>query len=287
MLDDLLSFLDSSRNADGGWGYTPGRASRLEPTSLALIALAAAGRPVDLTPLSAWPEREGWLLDPRDAATFNVGFNAQAILAASLSSSDAGALAARVLPALLGSRGVQLPANDFQRQDNSLQAWSWIPGTFSWVEPTAWCLLALKRWPGAGDRRMTAQRVEEADRLLADRACSGGGWNYGNANVLGQGLYAYVPVTALTLLALGDRPTHPSRAAGIAWLERERLSERSALALGLASLALARYGRPVDDVHEALEVQWHATRFLDAVHATALAVCALAGASAPGGVFHV
>ena len=32
------------------------------------------------------------------------------------------------------------------RQDGSLQAWSWVDGTFSWVEPTAWCLLLLKKW---------------------------------------------------------------------------------------------------------------------------------------------
>ena len=287
MLKLLLHIIDSSRNPDGGWGYAAGRASRLEPTALALAALAAAGRVADAGALSGWPHRDGWLLDPRDGDTFNVGFNAQALLAASVSRPVARGVSERVLPALCASKGVQLPPSEFQQQDNALQAWSWIPDTFSWVEPTAWSLLALKRWPGGGGRTAADGRIEEAERLLADRACPDGGWNYGNANVLGQQLYAYVPTTALALLALADRPAHPARASGLAWLVREQVSERSALALGLASLALSRYGEPVDEVHAALEAQWHETRFLGAVHATALAACALAGAAGPGGPFYV
>ena len=31
-----------TRNGDGGWGYEPGRTSRLEPTCWALLALGGA-----------------------------------------------------------------------------------------------------------------------------------------------------------------------------------------------------------------------------------------------------
>jgi hypothetical protein len=43
MSSPYLPRLLSLRNADGGWGYYPGKASRIEPTSLALMALSASG----------------------------------------------------------------------------------------------------------------------------------------------------------------------------------------------------------------------------------------------------
>jgi hypothetical protein len=77
------------------------------------------------------------------------------------------------------------------------------------VEPTSWALLALKRMRGALPRRRTEDRIEEAHRLLADRMCRGGGWNYGNKAILGFDLDPYPDTTALALLALQDalRPT--------------------------------------------------------------------------------
>ena len=45
---------------------------------------------------------------------------------------------------------------------------------------------------------------QEAEALLRNRQCTTGGWNYGNAEVLGKKLYAYTPTTALGLLALSD-----------------------------------------------------------------------------------
>ena len=63
------------------------------------------------------------------------------------------------------------------------------PATFSWVEPTSWCILALKKAAPDPTARETADRVIEAERMLADRCCLEGGWNYGNSNVLGKELH--------------------------------------------------------------------------------------------------
>ena len=97
------------------------------------------------------------------------------------------------------------------------------------------------------DRRGSAPidpvRVRDAERLLEDRACRGGGWNYGNSNMLGQELAAYVPTTAVALLAMRDRAGDPASIQGLEFLERHATSERSALALALASRALRAYGR--------------------------------------------
>ncbi len=138
-----MSAVLAARNPDGGWPYYPGKASRLEPTAWALLALQAAGEPVSIDPFAAWPRRDGWFLD-RTSDDVNVAFNA--IVAVALVALGAPkAMTDPLARALVASKGERLPQSDSNVQDNSLQGWSWVSGTFSWVEPTALGLLALKK----------------------------------------------------------------------------------------------------------------------------------------------
>ena len=90
--------------------------------------------------------------------------------------------------ALVAARGLALKPSPVQRQDNALQGWSWIDGTFSWGEPTAWALLALKKCRARGMTAKGAEaRIRDGEAILRDRVCVTGGWNYGNSNVFGQG----------------------------------------------------------------------------------------------------
>ena len=104
------------------------------------------------------------------------------------------------------------PQHPAIRQNPNLQGWSWTDGTFSWVEPTAWCMLAVKKL--ARSTPEAGARVAEAEKVLEDRACSGGGWNYGNPEVYGKSLLAHVPPTAAGVLALQNRRERTDRAAG-------------------------------------------------------------------------
>ena len=83
-----------------------------------------------------------------------------------------------------------------------------------------------------------AARVDEAERMLADRACAGGGWNYGNAHVFDKDLRPHGPTTALALLALQDRRDLPCVQAGSAFLTAHADRERSGLALALTLICL-------------------------------------------------
>ena len=76
--------------------------------------------------------------------------------------------------------------------------------TFSWVEPTAWACLALRRI-GQGQH----PRVEEGSKLLLDRALANGGVNYGNRRIFGIALEPIPGPTAVMLLALQGRPDDP------------------------------------------------------------------------------
>jgi hypothetical protein len=179
-----------------------------------------------------------------------------------------------LIAAIERSRGVALDDFRVNRQNNRLQAWSWIDGTFSWVEPTACCLLALKRARIDGFA-VDAERIATAEALLYDRCCVTGGWNYGSSNMFGQELPAYVPTTALGLLALQDRRAQPAFISSCAHLEREALSEPSTTALSLALLTLSTLGRRVDHIRSVLEQQLQTTLALGSQHALAMALVAL------------
>ena len=109
----------------------------------------------------------------------------------------------RVATSLIDHKGDKRQDHPAIVQDSSLQGWTWHDGSFSWVEPTAWCMLALKKLVGTRRRRGDAHR--EAETLLRDRMCEGGGWNYGNREVYGQSLPIHVPPTAAGVMALQDR----------------------------------------------------------------------------------
>ena len=134
----------AARNPDGGWPYYAGKTSRLEPTAWALLALRRRASAVSLDPLLAWPRRDGWFLD-RSSDEVNVGFNA-------LVGGGSGALDAPSPDrsdwrrALVDARGQTAPAvRPATCRTTASRAGRGLSGTFSWVEPTALGLLALKR----------------------------------------------------------------------------------------------------------------------------------------------
>lgn len=281
----LRDRLVAAANPSGGWPYYRARSSRIEPTSWALLALSGPVRPgaapaapavgsAHLEFLKSIQNGSGLLVDPGSPVA-NFGWNGLALLALDGAGFGDEPFIDRLTAALVSSKGVPLE-NDpgLAEQDNQLQAWSWIAGTFSWVEPTALAVLALKR---RRERRPEAAltRIGEAERMLLDRVCPTGGWNYGNSSVLGQDLRAYVPTTALSLLALQDRAGEPRVEMSLDWLSRHATSERSSMALSLAAICLSVFRLPVAGVLGTLASQEAETDFLGNAHLMAMAHYAL------------
>lgn len=277
-----------------GWGYYAAKSSRIEPTCWALLALVRTAGGADTSAL-AQPhlafltqlQGASGLLVETEPALANLTVNAvAAITMAALGSTAAGVLA-KLTTALTDVKGVRLQQID-PRQDSTLQGWPWVQETFSWVEPTAWCLLALKRAVRRTPTPAAASRQNEAERLLANRMCTGGGWNFGNATALGQDLRAYVPTTAIALLALQDRRDRPEVQQSLTWLRAERLSEPGTMSLALVSICLRRYGVETDDVDERLEDAVAQSEEANNVQALAMALYALSPARpGTGDAFHV
>ena len=273
----IRAALLAGRNPDGGWPYYPQHASRLEPTVWALLALARdADRPAEIDVIVRWPSRDGWLVDGPADAPVNYPFNALAALACvdRLDRPGTAPLVTTIAKHLIDVRGLALEQNDVQRQNNALQAWPWIDQTFSWVEPTAWCTLFLKKIrklaiPGA------AERIATAERLVRDRVCRDGGWNYGSSNVYGQELYPYVPTTAITLLAMQDQRADPVVVKSLKYLESNLTSERTSVALSLSAICFAIYGLPIDAIGRALAGPAEVSRVRDNVLGLAMSLYAV------------
>ena len=237
----LRATLESSRNNDGGWPYLAGRQSRLEPTAWAMLALGdrSAARL-----LLNW-RRDGLIVEPSIGQNTHA-FNAIAALilaSPSIGLPDAGKA---VATALLNHRGIPLADHPAIKQDSSLTGWSWSDGAFSWAEPTAWCMLAVKKL--CRDHPAASARLGEGERILRDRECKGGGWNYGNKEVYGQSLLPHIPPTAAGVLALQDRPSDPVVVNAARVLETQAPREGSTSALAVAWIALSALRRPMQEV---------------------------------------
>jgi hypothetical protein len=273
-LESLRQFLRDGRNPDGGWGYYRGKTSRLEPTCWALLALSAEGSSGDV--LRRWPANAGLLLE-RDGGEPNFAFHGVALLALRALGIEHEKGNAVLVSSVQQIKGIALEPTPFFKQDNSLQAWPWVAGTFSWVEPTAWCLLALKRWAATMPAAIDRSRVDVAERLLIDRCCRDGGWNYGNADVMGQQLKPFVPTTAVALLAMQDRTSHPVIERSLRYLEAHATAERSGVALALSLLASRALHLAADGPREALREQLPTILAIGNHMSAALALYALGG----------
>jgi hypothetical protein len=271
---ELSGFLRQGRNGDGGWGYYAGKASRLEPTCWALLALRGEQANTDATVLAQWPTRDGLLLE-RQGGDSNYAFHGLALLTLLARGQDHSLGNANLAAGMERVKGLTFEDSPYFRQDNKLIGWSWVAGTFGWVEPTAWCLLALKKWARVPGAQADAGRIDQAERLLLDRVCKPAGWNYGNSNALGQDLQPYVPTTAIALLAMQDRRADSTIARSVTFLEEQALSERSGSSLALAAEALSVYRRPAASVRKALVDQLPVTVAFANHAAIATALCAL------------
>lgn len=257
----------AAQRGDGGWGSYPGAPIRTEPTALCTLALALSPAEPDVARAAdagrdwlaarqldsgAWPVGDDV---PGSSWTTSLAALALSHFAGTVEQAERGA---RWLLSIEG-RGAPLWARILlrfapERQsvvlDTELTGWPWVDGTFSWVEPTAYALLALKRLRPRLSPRRAPDRIDEAERMLLDRAIGGGGWNYGNTEVFGETLWPYPDTTALALLALHDRSDAPAVSEGLDALGPMLKENGSLLAAGLGLAALSAHGRAVEGLME-------------------------------------
>src|SRR5207248_3650228 len=139
---------------------------------------------------------------------------------------------------LLSNRGQAVPRSDNFGHNTELVGWAYAEQTHSWVEPTAFAVLALKA-VGRGNE----PAAREGIAVLIDRQLPGGGLNYGNTFVLGQSTRPHIQPTGIGLLALvGEQDPSGRIAKSVAWLRRNIGPQTTPTSLGWAVLGLAAHG---------------------------------------------
>lgn len=289
MNEKPLNFLAETQNPDGGWGYYPGKGSAPEPTAYALMGLpsqadlkAARQRAWSFLKTRQLPGG-GWsvgLTDNEPAAWVSALVGHALMLEEGLSSACQAASAFVLqsfgkvpiawwmrLPVALGNKS----AFPF---DTSLGGWAWNPRTTPWVEPTCYSLIFLKESQQHRADEKTRRLVDEAERMLYDRMCLEGGWNYGNAKALGEELRPYALTTALALIALQDHARRNENQKSLAYLQRTALVEKSALSLAFSIVALDLYAQKGPELLARLDALTADDGFQKSIKTAAMALVA-------------
>jgi len=237
LIERLLSF----SLPDGGLPYYRGNASAAEPTLLAALALFASGTAADrAAPFLAWARKSQ---NPDGSIGVNPGHRDQGVwltaqAAIAFHHYGLNENSARARGFLLSLRSVTIAKDPRLKQDNTLTGWPWVPGTFGWVEPTAWSLIALSLSGLSGH-----PRAKEGARFLLDRQIPSGGWNYGNPALDDKELLPFWDTTGLALVALHGHADPKRIRDGLELMGKNQEKIESLSGLSWAVLCLQGYGR--------------------------------------------
>jgi hypothetical protein len=204
--------LSSLQNADGGWPYRVGGASRLEPTFYAMLAQWGTPAVERAWPLlKQWQMGDGGVSPGAGVRQSNWTTALWVTLHSRAGRTDGGyGQAVAWLVEMQGQEGTPLRrfVEWFKHSEDGYHperyGWTWYPGTNSWIEPTVHAVIALKlaKAADAGVRNRMRERVELGMGMIRDRQCKDGGWNYGNRTALHVNLPSYPETTAVALLGL-------------------------------------------------------------------------------------
>ncbi len=242
------NFLIQSQTPGSGWGYRADSPQAFpEPTCYSLLALAdtSFSQEGPLGWLASLVNENGKLYLPNDDSP-NWGTSHLIITLSRLNLLQDIRRAS--IEWLLEWKSQYVETTEVVTLDGTLIGWPWISDTFSWVQPTSYAIFALKL-VGLKEH----DRVREAEALLFNRICPGGGWNFGNPIILNRPIDPSLSETAIALFALQDVPEAASAIEdGLALLEEGLHKYPTALALSLGILCLQLFDRPVDQYVELL-----------------------------------
>lgn len=259
LVERLTADLYARRLPQGGWPFSnESRQTALEPTCLAMLAL----RPTD-------PKIAEALIDiqRRDGSWGSFagdeqpsGFTGLALLVLSALGTEGNAQR-RAARWLLRTRGKEADWPwrwKFRWQDTHVRfdprkfGWPWHTGACSWVVPTSFAILALKRVFPHPTPGKAASRIRAGVEMLLDRVCPGGGWNAGNGLVYDTPMTPHIDVSAIALLALQDEQLTEVAWCSLAWLESKAYDCEAPWSLTWSILALQAWKKGVNRLQSRL-----------------------------------
>jgi hypothetical protein len=291
MIAEATNLLLSGQNADGGWGAVVGKKSNTEATALALLAVKSVAKaPAE----PAAQKAENWLIERQNDdgswplnESLKVPSWSTALAMIALSDSadardqlvKAGNWALQQEGSKPGILAQLILALSFQKKavhlNEDLVGWSWTPVTFSWVEPTSYFLIALKKLRRNLTGKVVDDRIQQGELMIYDRMCDSGGWNYGNSSVYGDRLWPYPDITAVALIALQEHRERKENQLSLRALEEMVKATGSGLALSWGLIGLSLYGRDGSELKKQLGERFAKTKFLGEHKPIALSILAM------------
>ena len=263
-------------------GYLQKQAAATEPSVIAALALSAHGMPEAAAPvldyLVAAQQSDGRVgvreKEPKPGWPTSLAVIAWQHFAAVKHKSRIE----KGLGWINGMHGESIPRSADMGHNTQLDGWPWAEGTHSWLEPTAFHLLAYH----AVNQPQHA-RAREAVKLLIDRQLPTGGCNYGNTIVLGQALRPHVQPTGIAMLALAGESDPSGRLEkSLTWLTWSLNASSTASSLSWALQGLRAHGREVSNADDLLAAAAKRVEEHDrSPHKFALLALAAAGDKSP------
>jgi Squalene-hopene cyclase C-terminal domain len=290
-MDEVVKRIVDVQNRDGGWGFSYGRSSNTESTSLCLMALESLGeerpaaninRALDWLmqrqrPEGSWPLSDSSMDDSWTTAVAIIAlsrfpkYRERTVRAAHWLLKQEGrrpGVLAQLISAFAFNKTVVALNPD-------LKGWPWGPRTFSWVEPTSYALIALKQIRSYLVGTNVEERIHQGELMIYDRMCDGGGWNYGNSKVFGEALWPYPDVTAIALIALQDHQIRQANQDSLKALRKMIQETDSGLALSWATICLSLYGDETEECKRRIKKHFQKTGFLGETKTLALSLIAV------------
>ena len=242
----MMDRLYSTACARGGWSYRTGGTATSEPTALACLALHTQHTPLEqwshgLQSLVQAQKKCGGVssLHQSDTPFWTTGLAINAwITPANHTENRYSNNISRAIEWLLATKGLKVPFRpEILGHDTRLQGWSWVEGTHSWLEPTAYGVLGLR-----AVNKADHPRTREAVALMRDRMFPSGGWNYGNTRTLGRTLRPFPGTTGIVLTALAGENDNSSIEPSIQYLLNELQQLRSPMSLAWGVIGLTECG---------------------------------------------
>ena len=259
-IDGAILTLHERLLPDGGFAELPNASYRIDATAWGILALVSAGH-ADRNVVAGARRR----LAGSQSKDGRVSISAEypmsfwptplAVLAWQGSKAEGNA-SALALNFLLNTTGKHFkkPPDSPVADDPSIKGWPWVENTYSWVEPTALALLALRTT--GFDKH---SRAREAVNMLMNRQLPHGGWNYGNTIVYGRELYPQPGSTGIALSALAGQVDKAEILTSLDYLKKESEQHRSPFSLSWALIGLSAWGeRPAPSqawISESLDLQ--------------------------------